>query len=81
MIIDDLEHLKFISENNEFESACILGSAGITIAPPVINLVALVKAYSFPTGVDLGFLGNVNASEFSLLKVFSNVYVRAISPL
>lgn len=80
MIIDDLEHLKSISENNEFKPTYILGGA-VIIAPPIIDLQALVIASSFPSSVNLGFSGDVIASEFSLLKVFSNVFIRAISPL
>jgi hypothetical protein len=81
MIIDDLEHLKFISEKNDLESACILGSLDITIAPPIIILEPSVTASSFPSAVDLQFSGDVISSQFSLLEVFSSVFIRAISPL
>ncbi|PSF31398.1 hypothetical protein C7H19_22740 [Aphanothece hegewaldii CCALA 016] len=81
MIIHDLEHLKCISVKNDSDLSYILGSSGITIAPPIINLFALVNASSFPSSVDLSFSGDVIASETSILKVFSGVFVRAISPL
>jgi hypothetical protein len=78
MIIDDLEHLKCSSANN-FDSTNILG--GVTIRPPIINLASFTIANSFPTSIDLRFAADVKASQVSILKVFSGVFVQAISPL
>lgn len=80
MIIHDLEHLKCISDNN-LKSAYIVEGAGKTLAPPIIDLSAYVKASSFPSSLYQGFDGYVKASQTSIMKVYSKVFVRAISAL
>lgn len=83
MIIRDLDHLDSLAGSHDGNASCLLkGGEFPEFTLPKINLLAMVQAYSLPnpigTGVDSAFLGQVQASGSSLLKTFSNYYVRAV---
>lgn len=81
MIIKDLEHLISITDQTIVDNSSILGGSFPTFILPSIELVSLVQASAVPAQLDLGFLGNVNAGQNSILKVFSGVFVWGHSPL
>lgn len=72
MIIHDLDCLESISEEIDVKGASII--------LPSIDLAGMVQAFSEPSRLLMDFSGSVKAGSVATMKVFSNVFVRAISP-
>lgn len=85
MIIHDLDHLETLSSRSQGDKFCLLkGANGMGFELPIIKWDPsnFVIAYSLPTpigtGFDSFFSGIVSGSTAAVMKVSSNVFVRAI---
>jgi hypothetical protein len=81
MIIADLEHLELMPQNQKISRYSPLGGQGFSVYAPWVDLRGVVKAFSTPSALVMGFSGGVIAGDYAYLNVIQAGYVYAMSPV
>lgn len=81
MIITDLEHLELMAQNQKNPNYSLLEGQGFIVNTPSINLRGVVRAFSNPSALVMGFSGNVIAGDYAYLNVIQAGYVYGMSPV